>query len=76
MRSFEQLEEECVEMTREPMGVGLDLPDWLAAVEEEIDDVRHLERSGIANDDGPILQRQLGYGDVQRQLERLKPRTS
>ena len=74
--SFEQLEEECVEMTREPTGVGLDLPDWLAAVEEEIEDVRHLERSGISNDDGPIGQRQLGHDDVQRQLERLKPRTS
>jgi hypothetical protein len=74
--SFEQLEEECVELTREPTGVGLDLPDWLAAVEEEIDDIRHLERSGAIDEDGPIPQRQLAHEDVQAQLERLKPRTS
>jgi hypothetical protein len=72
-RSFEQLEEECAELTREPTGVGLDLPDWLAAVEEEIDEVRQLERSGAPLHDGPIPQRQLGYEEVQRQLEQLKP---
>ena len=64
-RSFEQLEEECGELTREPTGVGLDLPDWLGAVEEEIDEVRQLERSGASDEDGPIPQRQLAYEEVQ-----------
>jgi hypothetical protein len=50
--------------------------DWLAAVEEEIDEIRHLERSGAIDEDGPIPQRQLGHEDVQVQLERLKPKSS
>ncbi|MBX7167381.1 MAG: hypothetical protein K1X74_13715 [Pirellulales bacterium] len=31
----EQLEQELVEFTEQPTGVGLDVPDWLSALEEE-----------------------------------------
>lgn len=36
-REFELLEQECEALTREPTGVGLDTPPWLAALEEEVE---------------------------------------
>jgi hypothetical protein len=36
-RHFELLEQECEALTREPTGVGLDTPSWLAALEEEVE---------------------------------------
>ena len=35
--AFEQLERETSELADEPSGAGLDLPDWLVALEEEVD---------------------------------------
>jgi hypothetical protein len=34
---FEQLEREAVALADEPTGAGLDLPDWLMSLEEEVD---------------------------------------
>ena len=34
---FELLEEETATLTAEPTGVGLDVPFWLAALEEEVE---------------------------------------
>jgi hypothetical protein len=34
---FEMLEFETATLTREPTGVGLDVPAWLVALEEEVD---------------------------------------
>jgi hypothetical protein len=34
---FEMLEFETASLTREPTGVGLDVPAWLVALEEEVD---------------------------------------
>jgi len=36
---FELLEEETELLTREPTGVGLDVPAWLVALEEEVENV-------------------------------------
>jgi hypothetical protein len=36
--TFEQLLIETAELTKEPSGVGLDTPPWLASLEEEVDD--------------------------------------
>jgi hypothetical protein len=36
-REFEQLEREAVSLADEPTGAGLDLPDWLMSLEEEVD---------------------------------------
>lgn len=35
--AFEVLETEAAELAQEPSGAGLDLPDWLASLEEEVD---------------------------------------
>jgi hypothetical protein len=35
---FELLQQDCEHLTREPTGVGLDVPAWLVALEEEVDD--------------------------------------
>ncbi len=37
LAAFEQLERETSELADEPSGAGLDLPDWLVALEEEVD---------------------------------------
>ena len=34
--AFDRLEQELIELSREPNGAGLDIPDWLAALDEEI----------------------------------------
>jgi hypothetical protein len=35
--AFEQLEDEAGTLADEPSGAGLDLPDWLLALEDEVD---------------------------------------
>jgi hypothetical protein len=40
--AFELLEQEIGEFTENPTGAGLDVPDWLLALEEEVDNM--LER--------------------------------
>jgi hypothetical protein len=37
---FDRLEQETEQLTRQPTGVGLDVPPWLLALEEEVDRVR------------------------------------
>jgi hypothetical protein len=36
-RSFDLLEQECELLTRHPTGVGLDVPAWLDALEQEVE---------------------------------------
>ena len=38
--AFDLLEKEAEVLTRQPTGVGLDVPPWLLALEEEVDRVR------------------------------------
>lgn len=38
--SFKQLEEEVAQFTEEPSGVGFDVPPWLEALEDEVQQVR------------------------------------
>lgn len=41
---FELLIDECKLMTEQPTGVGLDIPQWLSALEDEVDNVMETER--------------------------------
>lgn len=41
---FELLIEECKLMTEQPTGVGLDIPQWLTALEDEVEHVMEIER--------------------------------
>ena len=58
-------------LTREPTGVGLDVPAWLVALEEEVEDGDLRESFGMPECDlattiAPVL---LSYEDAKRQLD-------
>jgi hypothetical protein len=63
------LQQEIESLAQEPTGAGLDLPDWLAALEEEVSMVRCRRRHQDA-DDAPrrIQQVQLTWEQWQRQI--------
>lgn len=44
--AFEIIEQEADLLTRHPTGAGLDVPAWLAAVDEEVDTVLHKRENG------------------------------
>ncbi len=70
--AFTQLESETAELTREPSGVGLDTPPWLASLEEEVDDAlnRVHSRDRQVSLDALIPQARLTFDNVRRQLNR------
>jgi len=63
------LQQEITSLAQEPAGAGLDLPDWLAALEEEVSLVRCRRRHQSA-DDTPrrIEQVRLTWDQWQRQI--------
>jgi hypothetical protein len=65
-----ELEIEC--LAREPAGAGLDVPDWLAALEEEVSRARCAKRHREAGDDvlRRIEQVRLSWDELQEQLAR------
>jgi hypothetical protein len=79
-QAFEQLEKEVSLLTQHPTGVGIDLPAWLAALEEEIDMVGKFQNGSeidvILLITVPI--RRLGHGELESQLNvvRRQGRTS
>jgi hypothetical protein len=68
--SFESLQQEISSLAQEPAGAGLDLPDWLAALEDEVSAVRCRRRHQQGADDGPrrIEQVRLSWDDWQQQI--------
>jgi hypothetical protein len=68
--AFAALELEIESLAREPTGSGLDVPDWLAALEEEVSLVRCAKRHRESSDDllRRIEQVRLGWEELQRQL--------
>jgi len=69
--AFAALEEEIDSLSREPAGAGLDLPDWLSALEDEVTMVRCARRHHEAGDDDAlrgIEQARLSWDELQRQL--------
>jgi hypothetical protein len=67
---FASLEEEIESLSREPAGAGLDVPDWLSALEDEVSMVRCAKRHRDTGDDGlrRIEQVRLSWEDLQQQL--------
>jgi hypothetical protein len=67
---MEALKEEIASLAQEPAGAGLDLPDWLEALEEEVSVARCKRRHRQADDDGPrqIEQVRLSWEDWQQQI--------
>ncbi|MBC8869924.1 MAG: hypothetical protein H8E44_10925 [Planctomycetes bacterium] len=69
--SFEALQRETDELTRQPTGVGLDVPAWLVALQEEMGVASDLDH---ANDqstelDAIIPQKTLSLEETQQQLK-------
>jgi hypothetical protein len=68
--AFDALEQEIESLVREPAGAGLDLPDWLDALEEEVSMIRISQRHREPSDD--VLRRidqvRLGWDELQEQL--------
>jgi hypothetical protein len=64
------LKQEIASLAQEPAGAGLDLPDWLDALEEEVSMVRCKQRHRHAHEDAPrrIVQVRLSWDDWQQQI--------
>ncbi len=67
---FALLQEETNVLTRDPTGVGLDVPAWLIALEDEVEDVICIVR-GIDNpvQTEIIPQRALSFEEIRRQID-------
>lgn len=68
--AFAALEQEIESLSREPGGAGLDVPDWLSALEEEVSMVRCAKRHHETSDDAPrqLPQVRLSWEELQDQL--------
>nr|WP_052303608.1 hypothetical protein [Pirellula staleyi] len=74
---FELLEHETEFLTREPTGVGLDVPAWLVALEEEVENVQRPAYQKRSDDDlaafiPPVL---LSLDQSRKQIEEWSTRT-
>jgi hypothetical protein len=67
---FAALQQEIAGLAEEPAGAGLDLPDWLAAWEDEVSVVRCRKRHGHRADDAPrhLEQVCLSWDQWQQQI--------
>jgi hypothetical protein len=67
---FSALQQEIASLADEPAGAGLDLPDWLAALEDEVSTVRCRRRQRQRADDAPrhLEQVQLSWEEWQHQI--------
>jgi hypothetical protein len=75
---FEMLEHDTECLTREPTGVGLDVPAWLVALEEEVEDVLHAGPRGEGEVDfaSAIPLVPVSYEQARQQLEEWASRQS
>jgi hypothetical protein len=64
------LQREIASLAQEPAGAGLDLPDWLAALEDEVSTIRCRRRHKQGAQDGPrrIEQVRLTWQEWQQQI--------
>lgn len=67
---FSVIEDEIESLMQEPCGAGLDVPDWIEAIEQEVTKVRQQRRRLKASDESwrRLDQAQLSWEDLQRQL--------
>ncbi len=67
--AFEVLRQEAAELTQEPTGAGLDVPQWLQALEDEVEAAA---RPGGDDDVGLIPQASMTLEEMQRELATLE----
>ncbi len=71
-RTFELLQQEAQAFTRSTNGVGIDLPAWLAALENEVDQFQLLQRLQDSESDPPLPETAIiPIAKLQEQLEAL-----
>lgn len=70
--NFEVFRRETERLTQEPSGVGLDVPAWLAAIEQEVETVTQPERDrdAAAELEELVPRRVCSLHEIERQLER------
>jgi hypothetical protein len=67
--SFELLEQEIEEFSQTPIGVGIDVPAWLVALEQEVSDVRTSAELETPDALPPAVSAaSLSLDDIQQQL--------
>jgi hypothetical protein len=68
---FEMLRHDTNCLTREPTGVGLDVPAWLVALDEEVEDAMSADEQLCPNQDldAVIPRLAVSYADARQQLE-------
>lgn len=68
--SFDLLEQEILALAEEPSGVGLDVPDWLVELNDEVEKFQQglLHGSSSPETDSLIENVMLSYVEIQRQL--------
>lgn len=68
--AFQALEQEIQSLIAEPCGSGLDVPDWVAALEDEVTKIRRQRRHQPLEDSllTRIDQVTVGWADLQEQL--------
>jgi hypothetical protein len=68
--AFAALEAEIESLSAEPAGAGLDVPDWLSALEEEVTTIRCARRHRESGDDAlrRLPQVRLSWQELQEQL--------
>jgi hypothetical protein len=68
--NFEQLEQQTAALTAEPTGVGLDMPAWLTALCDEVDDARRPDREQDLDFPAPLAEpARLSREEVDRQVD-------
>jgi hypothetical protein len=75
---FEMLQHDTDYLTHEPTGVGLDVPAWLVALEEEVEDVLHADDQNCPEVDlaAAIAPTLLTYDEAKQQLDEWAKRQS
>ena len=73
--SFEILEYETDNLMREPAGSGLDVPQWLVALEDEVERLKPWSTTSwqLINNDLLMAPYELDLEELQQQLDELRP---
>ena len=71
LAGFDVLQSEIAELTAEPTGAGLDVPEWLAAVEDEVDIVNHGGNGPGSADEAPVPRLKLSYEAIAENAQRM-----
>ena len=64
------LEQEVLALAQEPSGVGLDVPDWLVELNDEVERVQEelFESPALGEVESYMARVHLSYAEIQRQL--------